>query len=258
MTSGGEPEDKVALPNIPDHLVQVSSPELKVEASSDTKSAVLDPAAQIQATELPQESADGQTANSFVTDDILKISNEASLPEGSAGLGIDLSGEEPSGSLEVPAQTGVQSESFDSMFDIGTAGDTDLNFDDFDFNTGHETHDYDQNDQDLDLSSFGNQEPSNKNDDVSTLLQGLESYGDGNGAEDFNPPELSNNATTNQVGGIQDGLSTADDYGLSGGDLDMAMGIGNNDSTFDDLLEGMNMDFEGDASGEFDDAFFAT
>ncbi|KFY47103.1 hypothetical protein V495_02096 [Pseudogymnoascus sp. VKM F-4514 (FW-929)] len=165
---------------------------------------------------------------------------------------------------------------YESLFDPKSAHDDhpDLNFDDFDFGTDNaaadgqdQGQDYSmQNDGHIDLSTFG--EPSDNqfgNDDGSSMLQGLESYANQVPEEsgDINMLDTTTNAGANTAGdgeiinldGGEDGV------GMSGADLDLAMGLGGNETSFDDLLDGM--DFEGgdDTTGlenhEFDDAWAA-
>jgi hypothetical protein len=227
-----------------------TSPELKIEELSGATSTLLQSSKTLQPPQTEHTVADDVEAVATpVKNDVIKDSIAVAKPEEMNGLGTDIEGTVPSAASEAPATTGLQDTSLDDLFDIGGAGDGDLNFDDFDFNTGNSNQDFDQNDGGLDLSSFGNQ-ASNKDDDVSNLLPGLESYGDGNEGGDFNSLDLS--STTNNLG-----VGGTEDFGMSGGDLDMALGMGNNESAFDDLLEGMDMDdFVDDGTNEFDDTFF--
>ena len=52
-----------------------------------------------------------------------------------------------------------------------------------------------------------------------------------------------------------------DNVGMSGADLDLAMGLGGNETNFDDLLDGLDFEEDGDdqtglENQEFDDAYF--
>ncbi|KFX99165.1 hypothetical protein V490_01916 [Pseudogymnoascus sp. VKM F-3557] len=163
---------------------------------------------------------------------------------------------------------------YESLFDPKSAHDDhpDLNFDDFDFGTDNaatdgqdQGQDYSmQNDGTIDLSTFG--EPSDNqfgNDDGSSMLQGLESYANQVPEEsgDINMLDTTNaGANTTGDGEIINLDGGEDGVGMSGADLDLAMGLGGNETSFDDLLDGM--DFEGgdDTTGlenhEFDDAYF--
>jgi hypothetical protein len=177
------------------------------------------------------------------------------------GLGISISDTVPSAASEAPVTADLQDATFDSMFDAGNNDDSDLNFDDFGFSgdgTGNQNDDFGGNSGDFDLSSFGNQ-ANQDTGDPNSLLQGLDTFADGSGGE-FNMLEMSNTGSNNN--GV--GETGADDFGMSGGDLDMALGMGANESTFDDLLDGMDFgDADDDGTGgdmmehgEFDDAYF--
>lgn len=163
---------------------------------------------------------------------------------------------------------------YESLFGPKSAHDDhpDLNFDDFDFGTDtaaadqgdNQGQDYSmQNDGHIDLSTFG--EPTDQpfgNDDGSSMLQGLESYANQVPEEsgDINMLDMANSGANAGGDGEIINLDGEDGVGMSGADLDLAMGIGGNETNFDDLLDGL--DFEGgdDTTGlenqEFDDAYF--
>ncbi|KFZ03215.1 hypothetical protein V502_11136 [Pseudogymnoascus sp. VKM F-4520 (FW-2644)] len=163
---------------------------------------------------------------------------------------------------------------YESLFGPKSAHDDhpDLNFDDFDFGTDtaaadqgdNQGQDYSmQNDGNIDLSTFG--EPTDQpfgNDDGSSMLQGLESYANQVPEEsgDINMLDTANSGGNAGGDGEIINLDGEDGVGMSGADLDLAMGIGGNETNFDDLLDGL--DFEGgdDTTGlenhEFDDAYF--
>jgi hypothetical protein len=196
---------------------------------------------------------------------------EASAAEGQKDdKGQDVPSKEMEGTLDTNDDM-----NYESLFDPKSAHDDhpDLNFDDFDFGTDNaaadgqdQGQDYSmQNDGPIDLSTFG--EPSDNqfgNDDGSSMLQGLETYANQVPEEsgDINMLDTTNTGGANTTGdgeiinldGGEDGV------GMSGADLDLAMGLGGNETSFDDLLDGM--DFEGgdDTTGlenhEFDDAYF--
>jgi hypothetical protein len=163
---------------------------------------------------------------------------------------------------------------FDNLF--GPSDDhndhPDLDFDDFDFGPSNGGNDQNQNDFEetdvqMDLSTFG--DPAHQqygNDDVSSMLQGLESYANQapDDGEDVGMLDAGGDAG-DLAGGEGDVMEDVqggadDDYGMSGADLDLAMGMGN-ETSFDDLLDGMDF---GDEGGEgkgmqedkFGDAFF--
>ncbi|KAI9810281.1 MAG: hypothetical protein M1827_006331 [Pycnora praestabilis] len=173
---------------------------------------------------------------------------------------------------ETPATAGLKDMNFESMFaDVsGEGGDNDLNFD-LDFSgdgTGNENL--------LNDDPFGNNIgetaasalPGPSNEDVSSLLPGLESYA--NADDDFSMLELppSSNAIDNAVGSAVNNLQTTQTaYGGSNGPTDLLPP----DSSFDDLFfnsaefnigDGNVGSTGGDDSGmlgeggEFDDAFF--
>lgn len=162
---------------------------------------------------------------------------------------------------------------YESLFSPKSAHDDhpDLNFDDFDFGTDTAAADGQdqgqdfsmQNDGNIDLSTFGdsNDQPFG-NDDGNSMLPGLESYANQvpEDSGDINMLDTAN--TGGNAGGDGEiiNLDGEDGVGMSGADLDLAMGIGGNETNFDDLLDGL--DFEGgdDTTGlenqEFDDAYF--
>lgn len=160
---------------------------------------------------------------------------------------------------------------FDSMFGVEAGGQAsndnpDLNFDDmFSSNAGGGNQSLDfGDDAELDLSSFGDQ-ANNGNDDVTAMLEGLNNFGD-TGNDDFSmlnmaPGDDANAQSTVKEPGNPNGQ---DGFEVGGGDLDMALGLENNESAFDDLLDGIDFGDGGDDgaglntmdNGEFDDAFF--
>jgi hypothetical protein len=160
----------------------------------------------------------------------------------------------PSAASEAPITSGLQSSTFSSIFDAGNHGNSDLTFD-FDFTTdgtGNQNLDFGGSNGDLDLSSFGGQVNSNQGN-IDSMLQDLDGYGNAS-SSDFNIADLSHN--TNNQTGDQGGSSTADDFGMSGGDLDMGMGMGANESNFDEMVNSMEFG-DGDDGGQFNDAFFS-
>lgn len=167
---------------------------------------------------------------------------------------------------------------FDNLFGPSDDhdGHPDLDFDDFDFGPSNGGNDQNQNDfgatdGQMDLSTFG--DPAQQqygNDDVSSMLQGLESYANQapDDGEDVGMLDAGA-ASGGDAGNLREGEGDAmegvqggadDDYGMSGADLDLAMGMGN-ETSFDDLLDGMDFGDEGgEGKGmqedEFGDAFF--
>ncbi|ELR05218.1 hypothetical protein VC83_07723 [Pseudogymnoascus destructans] len=161
---------------------------------------------------------------------------------------------------------------YESLFGPKSAHDDhpDLNFDDFDFGTdnaaGGENQDQEYsmaNDGHIDLSTFGEacDQPFG-NDDGSSMLQGLESYANQVPEEgaDINMLDTANSGGNAGGDGEIINLDGEDGVGMSGADLDLAMGIGGNETNFDDLLD--SLDFEGgdETTGlenqKFDDAYF--
>lgn len=223
------------------------------------------PQAQIQADgdePLEQVTAEAKTSKDSTVDDGSKLAYETLDYETGYGLGITMSNAGRTATSEAPATASLQTRDFDTVFDSTDNDAADLDFGDFDFGvntTENQNHDFSGSGGGFDLSSFGNQ-ASNNDGDTSSLLQGLDGFADGSG-DNFDILDFSNNTTGNK-GTVE---SAGDDIGMSGGDLDMALGLGaNNESTFDDLLDGMDFD-DGDDNGtgedmmkhgEFDNAFF--
>lgn len=239
--------------------MDISPPKPEPNKIPGSPSQTLQARTEVESQESIQKSMEASAGNVQTVNDDLSNARDNVDTDTNHGLGINVSDAVPSAASEVPVTTGPQDTAFDSLFD-GDNGESDLNFDDFNFSgdgTGNQNDDFGGNGGDFDLSSFGNQ-TNNDSGDPSSILQGLESFGDGSGAE-FNLLDMSNNATDNQEAGDNAG----DDYGMSGGDLDMALGMGANESTFDDLLEGMDFGDGDDGTGGdmmehgvFDDEFF--
>ncbi|KAI9743849.1 MAG: hypothetical protein M1818_002583 [Claussenomyces sp. TS43310] len=214
---------------------------------------------------LAQSVHDSKSTDALFAENATDLNLETSQPETSAGLGIRLMETQPeklTAATEAPTTADLQNMDIDAFFDTGSTQNADLIFDDLEFTTddkGHQNLDFGNTTADLDLSSFGDQVNSN-NDDITAMLQGLDNYGSTSG-NDLNMMDLSNTGTNDQ--NIANNL-IQDDFGMSGGDLDMALGVGNNQSTFDDLLDGMDFpDGTDDGTGgnimehgEFDEAFF--
>lgn len=236
----GSPKDELKVPSgMPS---QNATAHIEVESQESIQKSV------------STQAGDIQTGNNESND-----ARGAANPDKNHGLGIIMADAAPSAASEAPVTGGLQGATFDELFD-GNNGESDLNFDDFNFSgdgSGNQTGDFGGNGGEFDLSSFGNQ-ANDDNDDPNSLIQGLESFGDESGV-DFNLLDMSHNSTddhgaTSNVG---------DDFGMSGGEFDMALGTGANESTFDDLLEGMDFNDGDDATGgdmiehgDFDDEFF--
>jgi hypothetical protein len=282
LADGGEPRDASSL-----HATGTAVPEATVEASEGIKkedsiaenpeamdisppkpelnkisgspSQTLQAHKEVESQESIQKSMEAPAGTVQTEIDDLSNARDNVDADTNHGPGITVSDAVPSAASEAPVTAGLQDATFDSLFD-GDNGESDLNFDDFNFSgdgTGNQNDDFGGSGGGFDLSSFGNQ-TNNDSGDPNSILQGLESFGDGSGAE-FNLLDMSNTATDNQGAGDNAG----DDYGMSGGDLDMALGMGANESTFDDLLEGMDFGDGDDGTGgdmmehgEFDDEFF--
>lgn len=180
--------------------------------------------------------------------------------------------QEVSQSTSIPAPATEQSSSkefqevdLDSMFgEVEDAESNKLTFDDdMNFTGGGQDNtniDFGDANGDLDLSSFGDP-VHNSNDEVNDMLKGFDGFAAADSSNDFSMMDLGNTSTSNAMD--TSGGKEQDDFGMSGGDLDMALGLENNESTFDDLLDGIDFGDGVDNSGqdlmehgEFDDAFF--
>ncbi len=256
-----EPREVIKMENPttenPD-VMNISSPKAELRTTPISPSQNLTAHAEVESQESIQKSPNAQAGEVQVGND--EMNNSRGLnPDTNHGLGISVSDAAPSAASEAPVTGGLQSETFDELFD-GNNGESHLNFDDFNFSgegSGNQNDEFSGNGGEFDLSSFGNH-TNNDSGDPNSILPGLESFGNGSGG-DFNMLDVSNNATDHQGAGDNAG----DDFGMSGGDLDTALGIGANESTFDDLLEGIDFgdadDGTGDSMmqhGEFDDDFF--
>jgi hypothetical protein len=249
-------EDSIA--ENPDTM-DISAPNPELSTISGSPSQTLQAHTEVESQESIQKSIEARALDIQTESDELSNARDTVNPDANHGLGITISDAVPSAASEAPVTAGLQSTTVDSLFD-GNNGESDFNFDDYNFSgdgTGNQNDDFGGNGGDFDLSSFGNQ-TNNDSGDPNSILQGLESFGDGSGA-DFNLLDISNNATDNQ--GVSD--NAGDEYGMSGGDLDMALGMGANESTFDDLLEGIDFGDDDDGTGgdmmehgEFDEEFF--
>lgn len=250
-------EDSIA--ENPDTM-NISPPKPELKTISGSPSKILQAHTEVESQESIQKSMEARAGDVQTENDDLSNILDTANTDTNHGLGISISDAVPSAASEAPVTAGLQSTTLDSLYDANNNGESDLNFDDFNFSgdgTGNGNDDFGGNGGEFDLSSFGNQ-TNNDSGDPNSILQGLESFGDGTGA-DFNLLEMSNNATDNQGTGD----SAGDDFGMSGGDLDMALGMGANESTFDDLLEGMDFGDGDDGTGgdmmehgEFDEEFF--
>jgi hypothetical protein len=242
-----------------DDTMDISSPKPELKTISGSPSQNVPAHAIVESQESIQKSVEAPVGDVQNKDDDLNNARDAINTDTNHGLGITTSDAVPSAASEAPVTAGLQNTTFDSMFDADNNGESDL-FDDFNFSgdgTGNQNDEFGGNAGGFDLSSFGNQ-TNNDSGDPNSILQGLESFGDGSGG-DFNLLDMSNNATDNHGAGDNAG----DDFGMSGGDLDMALGMGANESTFDDLLDGIDFGDGDDGTGgdmmehgEFDDAFF--
>lgn len=164
---------------------------------------------------------------------------------------------------------------YESLFGPESAHDDhpDLNFDEFDFGADNSAgdqaqgqgQDFTQNDGHLDLSTFGDHTDQQfGNDDGSNMLQGLESYAnqvpeDGGDINMLDVTNTGGNGATEGDAIRLDGDN--DDVGMSGADLDLALGLGGNETAFDELLDGLDFgdgadDHTGLDNQEFDDAFY--
>lgn len=145
----------------------------------------------------------------------------------------------------------------------GGANNSSLNFEDIDFSAGNQdTH--------MDLSFPNNQNApngNNNNDDVSSLLPGLESYANSGGDEDLTMTDIPHETiTTNTNANANNAAGPADDddpFELRTGNG--AAEEANQDSTFDDMWDGLDFGPVGEEEtggggsmehGEFDNAFF--
>jgi hypothetical protein len=240
--------------------MNTSSPKSNLKTSSGSPSQPLPSRTEVDQQDAVQKPTEARGEDIQAEISGPKHARDSSNTDTAHGLGINISDTGPSATSEALVAADLEDSAFDSMFDAGNNDDTDLNFDDFGF-SGDATdnqNDFSGNNGEFDLSSFGNH-TNNDNGDPNSLLQGLERFGDGSGG-DFNLLDMSNTGANNN--GI--GENAADDFGMSGGDLDMALGMGANESNFDDLLDGIDFgDGDDDGGGgdmmehgEFDDAFF--
>jgi hypothetical protein len=216
---------------------------------------------ELESQESIQKSTEAQAGDIQADNNELINARNTANPDTNNSLGITISDAAPSAASEAPVTGGLQNTTLDELFDSNN-GESDLNFEDFNFSgdgsgSGNRNDDFGGNGGEFDLSSFGNQ-ANNDNGDPNSMLQGLDTFGDGSGG-DFNLLDMSNNATDNQ--GADD--NAGGEFGMSGGDFDMALGMGANESTFDDLLEGMDFGDGDDGTGgdvmehgDFDDVFF--
>lgn len=282
-----EPVDNVKLEETQDAPAPIDDQKPKLE-SLDNFSFSQQPAnAESQpASEKPQDATQPQTQAG--QEAIISIDQSANIesPEAQTKPQVVPKQED----VEAPAAAETNDDmNYESLFGPEGAHDNhpDLNFDDFDFgpdNTASEqvqSQDFAHNDAQMDLSTFGDhtqQQQQFSNDDVSSMLQGLETYanqapdeggdvdmlgggdvGDGN---DNVAAGGEAGAEGNQVMGGGPGAAGHDEFGMSGTDLDLAMGMGANETSFDDLLDGMDFGGGGEGEGgelegqEFDDAFF--
>jgi hypothetical protein len=236
--------------------MSLSSPKAELKPTPGSPSQNLPAQTEAEPQDSIQKPVESRTGDVQAGNDDLNNARSTVNPDTNRGLGIIISDAAPSAASEAPATGGLQSATFDELFDVNN-GESHLNFDDFNFSgdgSGNQNNDFGGNGGEFDLSSFGNQ-TNNGSGDPNSIIQGLENFGDGNG-EEFNLLNMSNNATDNQGAGDNAG----DDIGMSGGDLDMALGM---ESTFDDLLEGMDFGDGDDGTGgdmiehgDFDDEFF--
>lgn len=186
------------------------------------------------------------------------------------GLGISLNPSNENKSGTQSQNQSVDDLDFESMFGMDPAPgdkteDAEMLFEDLFTNAVAEQGGELGDGGDFDLSSFG--EPANApHEDVTAMLESLDNFGNaGNG--DFDMMAASNTAPAGDSG-EQDMAQSAggENFDMNGGDLDIALGLDNNESTFDDLLDGIDFGDGGDDGGgmdaiehgEFDDAFFGT
>lgn len=279
-----EPANTVKTEEVGDS-VQAKDNKVKTEPSdtavqvgdSQTKKETLDMVDLVQ----EQPKADLLQTSDKLQDEVkpsIEQPGESTQPaevSAAGGQQVDKLQDAPSKELE-PLETLDTNDdmTYESLFGPKSVHDDhpDLNFDDFDFGTDtaaadqgdNQGQDYSmQNDGHIDLSTFG--EPTDQpfgNDDGSSMLQGLESYANQVPEEsgDINMLDTANSGGNAGGDGEIINLDGEDGVGMSGADLDLAMGIGGNETNFDDLLDGL--DFEGgdDTTGlenqEFDDAYF--
>jgi hypothetical protein len=249
-----------------DEQLDAIGTNLKVEDTHEPEAATLETLPSPQSLQNPIQDAQAAKDKSLNDDLDMLFSQHGET----AGPGIDTTGAAPSAASEALVTGGLQSMNFDSIF--GTEGNgesNDINFDDLDFsgdgtvNHNNANLDFGGNDGDMDLSSFGEHAvaTSANNDDVSAMLQ-MDNFAHSGGDNDFSMLDLSNNSA--QSNNNQAPTQPQDDFGMAGGDLDVALGIGNNESNFDDLLDGIDFGEDADNGaggdlmehGEFDDAFF--
>jgi hypothetical protein len=250
-----EHESKDTVMNDSVETAGIGSPEAKVESSpvSHSPNQATQDQAEIQLHEPLETSMLQAMVEGFeVRDGVRQATEDATNENTINSFGLDLSVTIPSAASEAPITSGLQTATLGSMFDTGNHGDSDLNFN-FDFTTdtsGNRSLDFGGGNGDLDLSSFGG-ETNNNQDNIGSILQDFDGYGNGDNSDFM--LGLSNNANdpSNQ-NGDQGGNSAADDFGMSGGDLDMEMGMGANESNFDEMADDMDYGDANDDGGQFD------
>jgi hypothetical protein len=281
----GQPTDIIKTEDAHDTVVRANDHQMKHE-SLDTAVQAKDHQMKHEPSDtvdLVQEQPNAEALqNSQKLQDEIKqnIADTSTLPAeivAADGQETDKSQEAPNGDLEAPDALETNDDmTYESLFGPESAHDDhpDLNFDDFDFGAGNtaadhnqdQGQDYTQNDGQIDLSTFGeHSDQQYGNDDESSMLQGLESYA--NQVPEDSGDIIMLDAASSAGNGDSEGEAIHvdggenDNVGMSGADLDLAMGLGGNETNFDDLLDGL--DFEGggdDQTGlenqEFDDAYF--
>lgn len=284
-----EPTDAGLAPFAPG-----AQPEIKLESPA------LPPTFESLQSAIMESAQDSKTTGAEVVVDALNLDvvspqNDDEKP----GPGISTTAEEESKAspaTAAPESHEAQAMNFDSLFDVGeSAGNAELNFDDLDFSAdagSAQPLDFSDSNGDLDLSSFGDHVNTN-NDDINAMFQGLENFGDTsdpqppqqqqqshdftmadllpsnpttNNDQSLTTPTTHNNENNNTAATSTTDAALPDDYGMSGGDLDMALGVANNESMFDDLLDGIDFSDGADDNnslggnmmehGEFEDAYF--
>ncbi|KAH7419352.1 hypothetical protein BKA64DRAFT_14001 [Cadophora sp. MPI-SDFR-AT-0126] len=173
--------------------------------------------------------------------------NDTSQESKPIGLGINTEG------APAAEEEDGQNSALDSLFDItdnNESGDATLNFDDMDFSLDSTTQNQDTSqtqNNDFDLSNFGNTNPSQTN----TITNK-------NANQSQSQTQNQNTDDQNKLGDELFAMVGGDD----GMDLDLDMGmVGAEDSVFDDMFFGGGDD-DGNSGGgelqhgEFDNAFF--
>jgi hypothetical protein len=242
-----EHESKDTVMNDSVEIADIGSPEAKVEGSpvSHSLNLVTKNQAEVQSHELLETSMRQAKIEGFaMQDDVQQATENATNKNAIKNLSLDLSVTVPSAAEEAPITSGLQSSTFESMFDNG---DSDLFGFEFTTDTnGDQSHDFDGGNGDLDLSSFGDE--ANNQDNMEPMLQDFGGYGNGSNSDLM--LNISNNTDDpNNQNGDQGDNSAADDFGS---DLDIVMGMGANESNFSDMVGDIDYSNATDDISQFD------